>query len=188
VSKVSPYRLLGVDRGADLDSIRAAFRRAALRYHPDTFDGPPEEASRLFREVVEAYEAIVEELAEGGTSPPGSPGDAHPDVRRVSPGEIATDWNYWRPAGRTRRKRFTSPPWDKGIPTSVLALGLFLCLAFILVAILPMLFVLDKAERSKRTSSEGEDEEFLPCACCCLLTAIGIAAIVLALRLYDRSR
>jgi molecular chaperone DnaJ len=50
------YELLGVDRGADEQEIKTAFRRLARRLHPDVSDEP--DAESRFREVSEAYEVL----------------------------------------------------------------------------------------------------------------------------------
>jgi curved DNA-binding protein len=50
------YRVLKVDPAADDAIIKAAFRRLALRYHPDRAGSP--RAARRFREIREAYEAL----------------------------------------------------------------------------------------------------------------------------------
>jgi molecular chaperone DnaJ len=50
------YELLGVDRNADGDQIKRAFRRLARELHPDVSQEP--DAEHRFREVVEAYEVL----------------------------------------------------------------------------------------------------------------------------------
>ncbi len=51
------YSLLGLDRAADDAAIKSAFRKAAMRHHPDRNQGDPE-AERKFKEVNEAYEIL----------------------------------------------------------------------------------------------------------------------------------
>lgn len=48
------YEVLGVPRDAPLDAIKSAYRKAALKYHPDRNPGNNEAAER-FREAAEAY-------------------------------------------------------------------------------------------------------------------------------------
>lgn len=56
----SAYQLLAVDLDATREEVKAAFRKLALVYHPDTSELPQEEAARKFREVTEAYDYIRE--------------------------------------------------------------------------------------------------------------------------------
>jgi molecular chaperone DnaJ len=51
------YEVLGVDRGADAESIKKAYRKLALQYHPDR-NGGDQGADDLFREATEAYEVL----------------------------------------------------------------------------------------------------------------------------------
>ena len=50
------YQMLQVDPAADPDVIEAAFRRLALKYHPDTSTDP--DASTRMREILEARECL----------------------------------------------------------------------------------------------------------------------------------
>lgn len=50
-----PYRILGVEPGASQQDIKRAYRRLALRFHPD---GGPEGSADRFNAVHEAYEAL----------------------------------------------------------------------------------------------------------------------------------
>ncbi|MGK7312167.1 MAG: molecular chaperone DnaJ [Candidatus Longimicrobiales bacterium M2_2A_002] len=51
------YEVLGVDRDADQDAIKKAYRKLALKYHPDR-NGGSEEAEEMFKEATEAYEVL----------------------------------------------------------------------------------------------------------------------------------
>ncbi len=51
------YEILGVDRGADSDTIKKAYRKLALKYHPDR-NGGDAEAEEKFKEATEAYEVL----------------------------------------------------------------------------------------------------------------------------------
>jgi curved DNA-binding protein len=51
------FKVLGVERGADADTIKKAFRRLARQYHPDVNPGDRNAESR-FKEVSEAYEVL----------------------------------------------------------------------------------------------------------------------------------
>eukprot|EP00927_Polykrikos_kofoidii_P068370 TRINITY_DN63746_c0_g1_i1.p1 TRINITY_DN63746_c0_g1~~TRINITY_DN63746_c0_g1_i1.p1 ORF type:complete len:244 (+),score=57.29 TRINITY_DN63746_c0_g1_i1:74-805(+) len=52
------YSLLGVDRSASADDIKKAYRKAALRWHPDKNSDNKEVAEAMFKEVAEAYEVL----------------------------------------------------------------------------------------------------------------------------------
>ena len=51
------FKVLGVDRGADADAIKRAFRKLARQYHPDVNPGD-KTAEAKFKEVSEAYEVL----------------------------------------------------------------------------------------------------------------------------------
>lgn len=57
MSKRDYYEVLGVDRGADEKAIKKAFRRLAMKYHPDR-NGEDPEAKEKFQEVSEAAEVL----------------------------------------------------------------------------------------------------------------------------------
>ncbi|KAB1264531.1 DnaJ-like protein subfamily B member 8 [Camelus dromedarius] len=52
------YEVLGLQAGASPEDIRKAYRRLALRWHPDKNPGNKEEAERRFKQVSEAYEVL----------------------------------------------------------------------------------------------------------------------------------
>jgi molecular chaperone DnaJ len=51
------YEILGVERNAGRDVIKKAYRKKAMKYHPDRNKGNPE-AERKFKEASEAYEIL----------------------------------------------------------------------------------------------------------------------------------
>ena len=51
------FQVLGVDRAADSDAIKRAFRKLARQYHPDVNPGDASAEAR-FKEVSEAYEVL----------------------------------------------------------------------------------------------------------------------------------
>lgn len=57
-----PYKVLGIDQTATDDEVKKAYRRMAMKYHPDKVEGMGEEvkknAEAQFREINEAYERI----------------------------------------------------------------------------------------------------------------------------------
>lgn len=58
VAKRDYYEVLGVVRGASTEEIKKAFRRLALKHHPDRNPNSKEEARERFKELSEAYEVL----------------------------------------------------------------------------------------------------------------------------------
>ncbi|KAF9083009.1 hypothetical protein BGX29_003441 [Mortierella sp. GBA35] len=79
------YAILGISRDADDDQIKKAYRKLALKYHPDKNSAP--DAQKKFQDMSEAYEvlsdknkrAVFDQFGEeglkgGGGPPPGAGG------------------------------------------------------------------------------------------------------------------
>ncbi|MEZ0392919.1 MAG: DnaJ domain-containing protein, partial [Pseudobdellovibrionaceae bacterium] len=54
------YSLLGVSRSANADEIKKAYRKLAMKYHPDKNPGD-KKAEEQFKELTEAYEVLSDE-------------------------------------------------------------------------------------------------------------------------------
>ena len=52
------YELLGVDTKATSDEVKKAYRKLALRWHPDRNPDNRAEAEAKFKDITEAYEGI----------------------------------------------------------------------------------------------------------------------------------
>jgi len=57
-SKRDYYEILEVPRNAGPEEIKRAYRRKALKYHPDNYKGDKAEAEAKFKELAEAYEVL----------------------------------------------------------------------------------------------------------------------------------
>ncbi|XP_074642866.1 dnaJ homolog subfamily B member 4-like [Tubulanus polymorphus] len=79
------YKILGVDKNASEDELKKAYRKMALKYHPDKNKSPG--AEEKFKEIAEAYEVLTDKnkrtiydqygeegLKGGGGMPGGSSG------------------------------------------------------------------------------------------------------------------
>lgn len=80
------YEILGVDRGATADQIKQAYRKAAMKYHPDRNQGDPT-AEAKFKEASEAYHVLSDDNRRAhydryGSSPQGASG--MPDFNQVN--------------------------------------------------------------------------------------------------------
>src|SRR4029077_20670756 len=78
------YKILGVSKSATQDEIKKAYRKLALKYHPDRNPGD-KKAEEAFKELAEAYEVLSDaekrprydqfgHAAVGGATVQGHPG------------------------------------------------------------------------------------------------------------------
>ena len=54
------YEVLGVEKGASAEDIKKAYRKAAMKYHPDRNPGD-KTAEEKFKEIGEAYEVLSDD-------------------------------------------------------------------------------------------------------------------------------
>ena len=62
-----PYKVLGLSPGASDEEVKAAYRKLAKKYHPDTLpanasEEEREEVTARFRSIHEAYEFMLEQV------------------------------------------------------------------------------------------------------------------------------
>ena len=60
MSKKNYYDILGVSKTATLDEIKKAYRKLAMKHHPDRNPGNAE-AEELFNQAAQAYEVLSDE-------------------------------------------------------------------------------------------------------------------------------
>ncbi|CAO2622646.1 DnaJ homolog subfamily B member 6 [Lemmus lemmus] len=74
---VDYYEVLGVQRHASPEDIKKAYRKQALKWHPDKNPENKEEAERKFKQVAEAYEVLSDKYGKEGLN--GGGGGSHFD-------------------------------------------------------------------------------------------------------------
>src|SRR5580704_12370964 len=60
MAKRDYYEVLGVEKGASLEDLKKAYRKMAMKYHPDRNPGDKQAESK-FKEAAEAYEVLNDE-------------------------------------------------------------------------------------------------------------------------------
>ena len=96
MAKADYYEMLGVGREASAGELKSAYRKAAMKYHPDR-NPDDAEAEAKFKEVNEAYEVLKDDqkraaydrfghaaFENGSGGPGGSAGPARARSRRAA--------------------------------------------------------------------------------------------------------
>jgi molecular chaperone DnaJ len=65
------YEILSVEKTADGEEIKRAYRRLAMKYHPDRNPNDPE-AETKFKECAEAYEVLADPPSGSATTSSGT--------------------------------------------------------------------------------------------------------------------
>jgi curved DNA-binding protein len=58
MAEMDYYQLLGVSRDATIDEIKKAYRKLAMKYHPDKAKGDKKQAEEKFKQISEAYAVL----------------------------------------------------------------------------------------------------------------------------------
>ena len=58
------YAILGVKRQATVSEIKKAYRKAAMKYHPDKYKGDKKKGQKIFADLAHAYEVHGRAIAQ----------------------------------------------------------------------------------------------------------------------------
>ena len=84
------YKILGVERSANADEIKKAYRKLAMKYHPDRNQGN-KQAEDTFKEINEAYEVLSDPQKRNRYD---QLGDSYNSWQRGG-AQGGFDWNDW---------------------------------------------------------------------------------------------
>ena len=123
------YEVLGVDKSASAAEIKKAYRRLAMKYHPDRNNGD-KEAEAKFKEIGEAYEVLGDEQkraaydrfgkagVNGGAGGPGGFGGFGPEGFAGgfgNMGDLGDIFSEFFGQGMSGRRQQSGPRATKGV-------------------------------------------------------------------------
>ncbi len=85
------YKILGVERSANADDVRKAYRKLAMKYHPDRNPGD-KQSEEKFKEINEAYQVLSDTQKRARYDQLGS-AYSNWQQRGGTPGDF--DWSQW---------------------------------------------------------------------------------------------
>src|ERR1017187_2526469 len=114
VAKRDYYEVLGIERNADEQGLKSAYRKLALKYHPDRNPGS-DEAEEKFKEAAEAYGVLSDPQKRAAYDRFGHQGVPSPagggfDPNDFDLGDILSQFgfgDFFGGAGRGRASRAT---------------------------------------------------------------------------------
>ncbi|KZT41852.1 DnaJ-domain-containing protein [Sistotremastrum suecicum HHB10207 ss-3] len=117
------YKLLGVSKDASDDEIKKAYKKQALKWHPDRNAGNTEAASKKFKEISEAYEvlsdknkrAVFDQFGEDGLKAGGGGGGPSPGASSFGAGGFPGAGFSSFPGGGGQTFTFTSSGGGPGM-------------------------------------------------------------------------
>lgn len=113
MAKKDYYEILGVSRTAVAEDIKAAYRKLALKYHPDR-NPDNKEAEEKFKEATEAYEILSDpqkraQYDQFGTATPGFGADSNVNMEDIFEGLSGLFGDFFG-AGQRRKKKVGPTP------------------------------------------------------------------------------
>ena len=93
------YKTLGVERSASDQEIKKAYRKLAMKYHPDKNPGD-KQAEEKFKDINEAYQVLSDSEKRGRYD---QLGDSYFRYQQAGGTPGGFDWNQWAASGGSQR-------------------------------------------------------------------------------------